>query len=61
MLIISSEKVENVVKPPQKPILKNKLNLKSIAEEFIISMSKHPIKLISSVEIGNFMLAKIGI
>lgn len=61
MLIISSEKVENVVKPPQKPILKNKLNLKSIAKEFIIPMSKHPIKLISSVEIGNFMLAKIRI
>ena len=61
MLNISSEKVENVVNPPQIPIFKNKSNLKSSAEELIIPMNKQPIKFKSKVETGNPKLAKTGI
>lgn len=61
MLNISSEKVEKVVNPPHKPILKNKLNLKLGSKELIIPMSKEPTKLIIKVETENAKFSKIGI
>ena len=63
--IVSKEKVENVVKPPQSPVLKKSTTAgcspsKWIADTATSPMMKAPRKFISSVAAGKFICVKTG-